>query len=72
MKVKQVFTYLDHPSIGWSFFIGEMNAIKKFVVSITTQMGQWIAKGRERAVSSRIQKIWGMFTKRVKYPHIFR
>lgn len=38
IKVKQAFTYLDHPSIGWSFFIGEMNAIKKLVVSLTTQM----------------------------------
>lgn len=44
LKVKQAFTYLDHPSIGWSFFIGEMNAIKKFIVSLTTQMSGLDAK----------------------------
>lgn len=43
-KIKQTFTYLDHPSIGWSLFIGHMNAIEKFIVSITTQMSKLDAK----------------------------
>lgn len=38
MKVQQTFTYLRHPALGWSLFIGEMNALTRLVVSVTNQV----------------------------------
>jgi hypothetical protein len=38
LKVKQAFTYLDHPSIGWSFFIGHLNAMENLIIAVTTQL----------------------------------